>query len=82
MKNKLSLDTLAVDSFETSAADAAPRGTVHGHASAVCEPTPPVYADACTCNDTCLCRTAAYYCATVHATSISCDYSHNESCLY
>jgi hypothetical protein len=84
MKKKLSLEleALAVDSFETSTA-AGGNGTVHGHddGSAGCQPTPPDYAP-CTCYDSCLCRTNAYYCATVHATVISCDYTYNGSCAY
>lgn len=81
-KTKLDLDQLVVDSFATTDAPAAPRGTVHAHdATAGCQPTPPEYAD-CTCNATCLCRTNAYYCATVMATVISCDYTYNDSCVY
>jgi len=83
MKKKLSLEleALAVDSFETSAGTG-PRGTVNAHdASAGCQPTPPEYAD-CTCYASCLCPTNAYYCATVMATVISCDYTYNGSCAY
>ena len=77
-KKKLSLESLAVDSFETSSPEHG-RGTVHGQANI--EPTPPEYAD-CTCYASCLCPTNAYYCATVHATVISCDYTLNGSCAY
>jgi len=83
VKKKLSLEleALAVDSFETSA-NADGHGTVHAHdATTVCQPTPPDYAD-CTCYRSCLCPTNAYYCATVHATVISCDYTYNNSCGY
>ena len=82
MKKKLNLEleALAVDSFETSAAGDG-RGTVHGQAALAPQPTPPVYAD-CTCAYSCLCPSNAYYCATVHATVISCDYTYNGSCKY
>ena len=84
MQKKLSLDldALAVDSFATSTA-AAGRATVRAHdATQGCQPTPPQYAD-CTCFATCLCPTNAYFCATVMATVISCDYTYNtDSCVY
>ena len=83
MKKKLSLEleALAVDSFETSAGAGA-HGTVHAHdGSAGCQPTPP-QVDDCTCVDSCLCPSNAYYCATVRETAISCDYTFNGSCLY
>jgi hypothetical protein len=79
-KLSLDLDALAVDSFETGA----PRplhGTVRGHAIVAPQPTPPEY-EACTCYASCLCPTNAYYCATVRATVISCDYTYNGSCAY
>jgi hypothetical protein len=78
MKKKLSLelDALTVDSFDTSAADGA-RGTVQGLGSD--ETELPVGGD-CTCVDSCLCPTNAYYCATVQATVVSCDYTYNGSC--
>jgi len=79
-KLSLELDTLSVESFETSAARDR-NGTVHAYdVTAGCHPTPPEYE--CTCADSCLCPTNAYYCATVHATVISCDYSYNGSCAY
>jgi len=83
MKKKLNLEleALAVDSFETSAAGGG-RGTVHGQAVLAPEPTPPVYDAPCTCYASCLCPSNAYYCATVHATVISCDYTYNGSCKY
>ena len=85
MNRKLSLDidALAVDSFETSARNAG-HGTVRAHdATQVCQPTPPEYIDVgCTCYASCLCPTNAYYCATVMATVISCDYTYNDSCEY
>lgn len=70
MRKKLSLESLSVDSFATTA-DAEPgRGTVRAAA------------DDCTCLYSCLCRTAAYYCATVMATVVSCNYTVNVSCEY
>ena len=77
MKKKLSLglDALAVHSFETSAG-ATVRGTVRGR-----ESDEPIEIGDCTCVDSCLCPTAAYYCATVQETVISCDYTFNGSCL-
>jgi hypothetical protein len=84
MKKKLSLEleALAVDSFETSTG-AGGHGTVHGQAATtVCHPTPPEYDPPCTCDDSCLCPSNAYYCATVMATVISCEYSYNDSCKY
>jgi hypothetical protein len=84
MRSKLSLnlDTLAVDSFDTTPIDADARGTVDAHSIDGPVPTPPVYADDCTCAKSCPCPTAAYYCATVHATVISCHYTNNVSCIY
>ena len=69
-KKKLSLESLAVDSFATTGAPAAGRGTVRAAA------------DDCTCVYSCLCPTNAYYCATVRATAISCAYTANVSCAY
>jgi hypothetical protein len=84
MKKKLTLEleALAVDSFETSHG-AGGNGTVHAHddVSTECQPTPPDYEPDCTCADSCLCPTNAYYCATVQETVISCDYTFNGSCL-
>lgn len=77
-KLTLELEALAVDSFETSPG-AGGRGTVQGQEV---EPTPPVYAAPCTCYASCLCPSNAYYCATVRATAISCDYTYNGSCKY
>jgi hypothetical protein len=78
VKKKLSLefDALTVDSFDTVAAGGT-RGTVQGLESDEIEL--PVGAD-CTCADSCLCPTNAYYCATVQATVVSCDYTYNGSC--
>lgn len=70
MRKKLSLESLSVDSFATTANTEAKRGTVRAAA------------DDCTCNYSCLCRTAAYYCATVMATVVSCTYTANVSCDY
>lgn len=81
-KIRLDVEALGVESFETHPRGADLRGTVHAHVSAGCQPTPPVYDDDCTCNATCLCRTAAYYCATVMATVVSCHYTENVSCAY
>lgn len=80
MKKKLNLqlDALAVDSFETSAVDHGV-GTVRGRESDTDEP---IEQAPCTCFASCLCPTNAYYCATVHATVISCDYTYNGSCRY
>ena len=75
-KLDLDLDTLAVESFATTADEAEGRGTVHAHEI---EPTPPEYAD-CTCFHSCLCRTAYYYCGTGPYTIYSCDYTKNRSC--
>jgi len=76
MKKKLSLEleALAVDSFATTRV-AGGRGTVRGQESEL-------EVEDCTCVDSCPCPTAAYYCATVQETVISCDYTFNESCLY
>lgn len=73
-KKKLDLDSLSVDSFETSEADAG-EGTVHAHQI---EPTPPEYP--CTCAYSCLCKTAYYHCGTGYYTIYSCDYTANTSC--
>jgi hypothetical protein len=84
MKKKLSLDAdaLSVTSFDTTSAPGAGRGTVRGFVSTECQPTPPQEADpGCTCVLSCLCETAAYYCATAPATAVSCDYTQNDSCF-
>jgi len=79
-KQKLDLDRLAVDSFETTVAPDGDRGTVRAHESGDApNPTPPEYA--CTCANTCLCKTAYYHCGTGHYTIYSCDYTGNASCL-
>ena len=87
MQRKLSLDLdgLAVESFDTTPERERGRGTVRGFGSEdsdVPQPTPPVYyeEDKCTCDNTCLCRTAYYYCGTGPATIHSCKYSYNLSC--
>jgi hypothetical protein len=72
-KRKLDLDGLAVDSFETEAA-AAGRGTVRAHDDNL------FGVKGCTCQGTCLCQTAYYYCGTGPATIYSCDYTANQSC--
>jgi hypothetical protein len=77
MKKKLilELEGLAVDSFETSAGSAG-RGTVRARES----DDPIEMGGGCTCDESCLCPTNAYYCATVQETAISCDYTLNGSC--
>jgi hypothetical protein len=82
MKKKLTLEleSLAVDSFETSAANNG-HGTVHGQAALAPQPTPPEYAD-CTCAYSCLCKTAYYHCGTGQYTIYSCDYTANASCKF
>jgi len=87
VKKKLSLEleALAVESFDTTAVDPGARGTVRGHDTEGSDepvPTPPVYYDDCTCLATCLCKTAAYYCATAPHTAVSCQYTYNASCYY
>lgn len=72
-KRKLDLDGLAVDSFATQAAPPA-RGTVHAHDDDV------LGVKGCTCQGTCLCDTAYYYCGTGPFTIYSCDYTANRSC--
>jgi len=81
-KLSLDLDALSVESFDTTVAEGGGRGTVRGHGLIDPEPTPPVYADECTCNDSCLRPSNAYYCATVRYTAISCKYTYNLSCIY
>ena len=84
-KLSLELDALAVESFDTTPAARDGRGTVRGNESDESDvpvPTPPVYGDACTCNPSDLCPSAAYYCATVRYTAISCKYTANLSCGY
>jgi hypothetical protein len=78
MKKKLTLnvDALAVASFATDAEAAQGAGTVHGRAIV---PTPPQYA--CTCQATCDCPSAYYWCGDGYYTLYSCDYTKNESCV-
>jgi hypothetical protein len=83
-KLSLEIESLSVDSFETSRAPAS-FGTVHGHSIVSGDdpqPTPPVEVDGCTCWDGCLDPTNAYYCATAPATMVSCQYTYNVSCYY
>jgi hypothetical protein len=79
MKKKLSLELegLSVDSFATADAPEARAGTVQG---AEDESDAPAYFD-CTCFNTCLCKTAYYYCGDGYQTIYSCNYTHNESCV-
>ncbi|HYH81978.1 MAG TPA: hypothetical protein VEX86_19385 [Longimicrobium sp.] len=74
-KTRLELETLSVESFDTTAAARDERGTVHAHEI---EPTPPEYP--CTCAPSDLCKTAYYYCGTGPHTIHSCDYTLNGSC--
>jgi len=77
-KLTLYLDRLAVHSFDTTGAGAGKRGTVLGEESPT---TPPV--DNCTCDATCACPSAYYYCNTGAAlTHYSCHYTKNVSCVY
>jgi len=80
-KLELSLEALAVDSFETSAAGNG-HGTVQGQAIVAPQPTPPVYEEDCTCAYSCLCQTAYYHCGTGRYTIYSCDYTANASCAW
>ncbi len=82
-KLTLEIDRLAVSSFDTTPDARSAGGTVLGADSDVDapQPTPPVYADKCTCDNTCLCRTAYYYCGTGPATIHSCRYTYNLSCV-
>ena len=86
-KLSLDLDTLAVDSFETSPGAEDVRGTVRAHAdtaradTARADTAAPDGKD-CTCNNTCLCETAYYNCGTGPFTIYSCDYTYNRSCAY
>ena len=77
MKKKLSLDVdaLSVRSFDTSSTEGGGRGTVHGAA------TQPV--DHCTCDDSCACPSAYFYCNTGAAhTNFSCNFTNNVSCWF
>jgi hypothetical protein len=79
-KLSLALDTLAVETFETTAAELDLRGTVHGHATwqyngctaaRPCNPSSsPDYTMDNTCQDTCM-----YSCPV--SCGGSCDYSCN-----
>jgi len=76
-KLTLDLDALAVHSFETTPADGESRGTVLGAESPT---TPPV--DHCTCDKSCACPSAYYYCNTNPVyTHYSCGYTQNASCV-
>ncbi|HVG45146.1 MAG TPA: hypothetical protein VM890_10465 [Longimicrobium sp.] len=78
-KLTLDLDALSVHSFDTTSADGAARGTVLGAESPTT--TPP--ADDCTCDKSCACPSAYFYCNTGPAyTNYSCNYTKNASCLY
>ncbi len=74
-KTKLSLETLAVDSFQTTAAAAEAPGTVHAHGG-----DGPAYFD-CTCAASCDCPSAYYWCGDGYHTLYSCTYTNNESCV-
>jgi hypothetical protein len=76
-KLTLDLDALAVHSFHTSPAEDG-RGTVLGAESPT---TPPV--DNCTCQASCACPSAYFYCNTNPVlTHYSCGYTKNVSCVY
>ena len=77
-KTKLNLETLAVDSFQTTDAPADTRGTVHAHGPGP-QPTPPQYIG-CTCAASCDCPSAYYWCGDGYHTIYSCRYTQNESC--
>lgn len=79
-KTRLELETLAVESFATTQDATDARGTVRGHVAQ--EPDDFIAADNCTCAASCDCPTAAYHCATVRFTAISCTYTQNVSCFY
>jgi len=77
-KLTLDLDALSVHSFDTTSADGGTQGTVLGAESPT---TPPV--DDCTCDKSCACPSAYFYCNTGPAyTNYSCNYTKNASCLY
>ena len=65
-KLKLKLDALVVDSFRIPNGARDP-GTVRAHAD-------------CTWFDSCLCKTAYYYCGTGPHTIYSCDYTADDRC--
>jgi hypothetical protein len=67
-KLSLDLERLSVDSFETSA-EPRERGTVLANGVD------------CTCEKSCPCPSAPYYCAEAYQTLISCDFSANRSCM-
>jgi hypothetical protein len=79
MRKKLSLelDGLSVESFETADAHVGGPGTVRGAEDQA--PAPAAFG--CTCANTCLCKTAYYFCGDGYHTLYSCDYTHNESCV-
>ena len=79
-KARLELDTLSVESFATTHPSPDERGTVRGFF--VDEPEDDAAANNCTCVNSCPCPSAAYYCATVRHTAISCTYTQNASCIY
>jgi len=78
MKKKLSLelDGLSVESFETAGTLDAATGTVH---AAEDEANAPANY-ACTCANTCVCKTAYYWCGDGYDTLYSCNYTNNQSC--
>jgi hypothetical protein len=75
-KLSLELDALSVESFETAGMPGKPAGTVR---AAEGEADEPAYYD-CTCANTCVCKTAYYWCGDGYHTLHSCDYTNNESC--
>ena len=75
-KLSLELDALSVESFETASGTGESAGTVR---AAEDDSEAPAYFD-CTCNNTCLCKTAYYWCGDGYHTIYSCNYTNNESC--
>ena len=75
-KLNLELDSLSVESFETASGTGEGAGTVR---AAEDGGEAPAYFD-CTCHNTCLCKTAYYWCGDGYHTIYSCNYTNNESC--
>lgn len=77
-KTKLALDSLAVESFETDAGAAKPRGTVHAHAftgfTSYCQCQYATQYGTCqgTCVNTCGGPTCDYPCQTANTCHLTC----------
>lgn len=67
-KTRLNPDELSVETFQPAKDGTETRGTVHGAA-------------ACTHWDSCLCKTAYYYCGDGYQTLYSCTYTHEAPCF-